>query len=114
MIRPVCRDQGSHQRIGVVLAHPFASDGNPEAVTNDVYLLRASEGQDCAHERAHQRDRGGRRMGDARTPRLILQEIALIPLIAERPNFRNTQAMVDKKLTEVLNITKRVAGSSTP
>src|SRR5712664_4379178 len=51
-------------------------------------------------------------MRDARTPRLILQQIALIPLIAERPHFLKTVAMVHKKLSEVVNVTKRVAGSS--
>src|SRR6266849_5018341 len=51
-------------------------------------------------------------MGDARAPRLILQQIALIPLIAKRPNILKTVAMIHKKLSEVVNVTKRVAGSS--
>src|SRR6266852_9950208 len=50
-------------------------------------------------------------MCGARTPRLILQQIALISLIAERPHFFKTVAMVHKKLSEVVNVTKRVAGS---
>src|SRR5258708_32210386 len=51
-------------------------------------------------------------MRDARTPRLILQQLVLIPLIAERTHFLKTVAMVHKKLSEVVNVTKRVAGSS--
>src|SRR5216684_6542504 len=51
-------------------------------------------------------------MGDARAPRLILQQIALIPLITEGPQFFRPVAMIHKKLSEVVNVTKRVAGSS--
>src|SRR5215470_13425308 len=49
-------------------------------------------------------------MCDARTPRWILQQIALIPLITERPHVLEAVAMVYKKLSEVVNVTKRVAG----
>src|SRR6516162_8897559 len=110
MIWPVHGDQGSDQRIGIVLAHPFARYRNPKAVANDVYLVRAGEGDDGAHERAQQRDRGSSRMRNSRAPRLVLQQVALISLIAERPYFIEMEAIVHKKLSKVVDVAKRVAG----
>src|SRR5215471_14782264 len=52
MVRPIHGNQRTDQTIGVVLAHPLASKGNPKAVANDVDLLRISELHDCAHKAA--------------------------------------------------------------
>src|SRR6516162_8905966 len=110
MIGSVHRNQGSDDAISVVLTHPFASDSDPKTVADDVHLFRICEVQDCADEATEQRDRSGRRMCDAGTVRWILQQIALISLIPESPHIPKAEAMVHKKLCEVVNVAKRVAG----
>src|SRR5262249_13873210 len=111
VVRAVDRHESAHNVVGAVLTHTLARERDPETVGDDIDLLRARVGEHRLDEPPEIRDIGQRRVRLPRPVRRVLDQVALVALVAEAPQLARRIPLIREKLRERVHAAERVARS---